>query len=337
MTLRGKSKIQLVLNYITFALSSSIFGFYKLSKNNFDIIFVYEPSPITVGLPAIVFKKIKKVPIIFWTLDLWPDSLQAIGIIKSKFLLKLVGYIVSFIYKRCDLILGQSKSFLPYIKRYSKHNNIQYFPSWSEIQNKKGHNLTFHKSKSKFNIVFTGNIGEAQDFPSVLNAIELLKFEKSIHWTFVGDGRLLEWVKNEISLRNLSTLVSFEGSYPVEKMPDYYDKADALLVSLKNEPIFSMTIPGKLQAYLISGKPILGMLNGEGAKIIKDSGCGYVSNSGDSTSLVESIQKLMRMKISDRKTMGLNGLKFSIKHFDRESLINKLESLMIDYSKINKK
>lgn len=333
IVLRGNSKIKLILNYITFALSASIFGFYKLRKNNFDVIFVYEPSPITVGLPAIVFKKLKKTPIIFWTLDLWPDSLKAIGIIKSKFLLKFVGLVVSFIYNNCDLILGQSKSFLPYIKNYSNHNNIKYFPSWSEIPCSNHKELKFSGNNSKFKVVFTGNIGKAQDFPAIIDTIELLKQNLNIHWIFVGDGVLLSWVKNEIHKRELTSCVTFEGHHPVEKMPDFFADADALLVSLKDEYIFSMTIPGKLQSYLGSGKPILGMLNGEGAKIIHDSRCGFAVNAGDSFSLATSIQKLIKMNQNERNEMGLKGLKFYQEHFDRKMLIDKLELLLINCSK----
>ena len=334
--LRGNNKFKLVLNYLSFALSASIIGVYKLRNYNFDIIFVFEPSPITVGLPAIMLKKIKKVPIIFWVLDLWPDTLQAIGVVKSELIIKLIGSLVSIIYNQCDLILGQSKSFLPHIKKYTKHDSIAYFPSWAELEFSKINDENFYKKKSKFNIVFTGNIGEAQDFPAILDAIELLKVDPNIHWIFVGDGRLLGWVRSEILARELSSYVTIEGQHPIEKMQDFFAQADALLLSLKNEPIFSMTIPGKLQAYLSSGKPILAMLNGEGAKIIEESGCGFTSRAGDSAALVRSVNALIKMKAKDRKEMGLKGLKFSKDQFNRDSLIDKLELLMISQSKSNK-
>ena len=334
--LRGNNKVKLVLNYLSFALSASTIGVYKLRKYNFDIIFVFEPSPITVGLPAIMFKKIKKVPIIFWVLDLWPDTLQAIGVVKSELIIKLIGSLVSFIYNQCDLILGQSKSFLPHIKKYTKHDSIAYFPSWAELEFSKINDENFYKKKSKFNIVFTGNIGEAQDFPAILDAIELLKVNPNVHWIFVGDGRLLPWVESEILTRELSSYVTIEGQHPIEKMQDFFAQADALLLSLKDEPIFSMTIPGKLQAYLSSGKPILAMLNGEGAKIIEESGCGLTSRAGDSAALVRSVSALIKMNAKDRKEMGLKGLKFSKDQFNRDSLIDKLELLMINQSKSNK-
>jgi hypothetical protein len=163
--LRGNNKVKLVLNYLSFALSASIIGVYKLRKYNFDIIFVFEPSPITVGLPAIMFKKIKKVPIIFWVLDLWPDTLQALGIIKSEKIIKLIGSLVSFIYNHCDLILGQSKSFLPHIKKYTKHNSIEYFPSWAEQEFSHSSLQVVDElsgNEGVFKILFAGNIGKVQ-------------------------------------------------------------------------------------------------------------------------------------------------------------------------------
>jgi len=328
--LRGSNKIKLLLNYVSFALSASTIGVYKLRKLNFDLIFVFEPSPITVGLPAILLRKIKKVPVIFWALDLWPDTLNAIGIVKSKFILNLIGGLVSFIYNRCDLILGQSKSFLPHIQKYSNHSNIKYFPGWAEsvFSDIKDENSLPHNKKS-FDIIFTGNIGDAQDFPSVLNAIELLKADSNIHWTIVGNGRLLSWLENEIVIRNLIGSVTLAGRHPINKMPYFFNKADVLLVSLLDEPIFSMTIPGKLQAYLTSGKPILGMLNGEGSNIINESGCGYVSNAGDSKSLANNVSKIKKMTIEERQTMGALGLKYSKTVFDRNKSIDALEGWMI--------
>ena len=112
MITRGKGGLKLVVNYISFALSASVIGVYKLRKYKFDSVFAFEPSPITVGLPAILLRKIKNAPLIFWALDLWPDTLKAIGVVRSKYILSVVGWLVSFIYKRCDLVLGQSESFL---------------------------------------------------------------------------------------------------------------------------------------------------------------------------------------------------------------------------------
>lgn len=329
MTARGKGSLQLILNYLTFAFSASVIGAWKLKGKSFDAIFAYEPSPITVGLPAALLRSIKKAPVAFWVLDLWPETLQAIGIIKSKIVLQGVGKLVSFIYKHCDLILAQSKSFIPQIRKYSsKDSHIEYFPSWSDSDFSDKYTVQTDIIPIKpgsFNVMFAGNIGDAQDFPAILNAADFLKSEPSIRWLVVGDGRAAEWVKSEVKRRNLTESVLMLGRHPVEKMPSFFKHADALLVSLKDEPIFSMTIPGKLQSYLAAGIPVVAMLNGEGAEVVERSGAGLACAAGDHKSLAQAVLKLSRLSKEEHERMGQNGLNISKNEFDRDKLISQLE------------
>ena len=181
-----------------------------------------------------------------------------------------------------------------------------------------------------FHIVFAGNVGVSQDFPTVLKAMELLKDNEKICWTIVGDGRMSNWLATEISKRGLENVVRLAGQHPMDEMPKFFQDADALLVNLKNEPIFSMTIPGKIQAYLVTGKPILAMLNGEGASLVNDSGCGIACDAGDWQCLAESAQKLSRMSYEERYLMGRKGILLSETEFDRDKLISKLENWMQD-------
>jgi colanic acid biosynthesis glycosyl transferase WcaI len=332
---RGKSKLKLLLNYISFALSASTFGIYRLRHIDFDSIFVFEPSPITVGLPAVFLRKIKNAPMVFWVLDLWPQSLMAVGVLNSRVLLRVLGFIVSYIYNRSDLILGQSKSFILQISKYSNHNRIEYFPSWAEpiFEVPKKNYLNNKKYNHNFNILFAGNIGEAQNFPAILDAIELLKDNANIHWTIVGGGRKYKWLKSEIEHRGLNSFITMSGRHSVEEMPKFFQDADALLVSLKDDPIFSMTIPGKVQAYLISGKPILAMLNGEGAKIIEKSNSGIVCGAGQSQCLANAAKKLCEMSYTELNDMGQRGVELSMKEFNRTKLIDFLEDRLIVLTK----
>ena len=331
---RGKGKIKLVANYFSFAFLASVLGPIKLTGRKFDVIFVYEPSPVTVGLPAISLKYIKKAPVVFWALDLWPETLEAIGVVKSKRILKYIGLLVSFIYNRCDLLLAQSRSFIGCMQQYCKEiNKIHYFPSWAEdtfsnteISNAKEVPAA---NPEMFNVMFAGNMGDAQDFPAILNAAETLRNHKNIRWLIVGDGRVSNWVRQECKRRGLEDNILLLGSYPVGKMPSFYACADALLVSLKNEEVFNMTIPGKVQSYLASAKPIIGMLNGEGANVILESGAGYVGSAGDATALVENVLKMEKLSIQQRQTLGQSGHDYYKKEFDKIKLIDKLENLLL--------
>lgn len=338
MAPRGQgSSLRLMLNYVSFAASASIFGLWKLRGREFDAIFVFEPSPVTVGLPAVLLRAIKRAPLAFWVLDLWPETLQAIGAVRSPRLLRAIGQLVSFIYRRCDLILAQSNSFIPQIRKYAgQQSNVEYFPAWSEaefdLENVSPADEV-PQVPGSFSLLFAGNIGTAQDFPAILAAAECLKEHKQIRWLIVGDGRVAKWLQQEITRRNLQDYVFLFGRHPIGRMPSFYKHADALLVSLKAEPIFALTIPGKLQSYLASGIPILAMLDGEGATVVKNSNSGLTCPAGDPAGLASAVLALSRMSKEDLDTMGRNGKHLSATEFDRRMLIDRLERWLLGLSK----
>ncbi len=326
---RGTGATRLILNYLSFVLGGLLWGPWYLRHIKPDVIFVFEPSPITVGLPAICLGKIKRVPIVFWVLDLWPETLAAVGVIRSPRILGWIGCMVRFIYSQCTFILGQSKCFLEGIAKYcDDKNKIQYFPSWAEDQEMSIDMQPASEIAVKansFNIVFTGNIGEAQDMPSILAAAELLKNNSNIRWIIVGDGRKASWLQAEVIKRGLQDTVLLPGHFPKERMPSFYAHADALLVSLKRDPVFSMTIPGKLQNYLLAGLPLLGMLDGEGATIIRDANAGLTCEAGDSSGLAHAVLKLAAMDANERSQLGKNARDYGAKEFNKNELMNRLE------------
>lgn len=331
IVLRGKnSAIRLVLNYISFVVTASLLGAFKLRNKPYDVIFVYEPSPVTVCLPAIFLKMIKRKPVVFWVQDLWPETLEAIGIVKSRRILSLVGKLVGFIYNRCDLILGQSMAFYSGIAKYCKNKSkIHYFPNWSEdffSDDNLEPNPEIKNNKESFNVLFAGNLGEAQDLVNAVNAFKQIK-DKNINAKLflVGDGRAKELIVAHIKELNMEDDVILLGRHPVEEMPSYYKAADALLVTLKESPVFSMTIPGKVQTYLAAGKPILTMLTGEGSRVIEEAGAGLTAKSGDFLTLAENIEKLSMMSKGELRSIGERGRLYYSSQFDRSKLISKLE------------
>ena len=326
----GSRKIVLILNYLSYVFSASTMGAYKLRGQAFDVIFTYEPSPITVGIPAAILRKIKRAPMVFWVLDLWPETLSAVGAVRNSVLLKMVGFLVRVIYNNCDLILAQSHSFISQIQKYtSRDKRIEYFPSWSDVDFNIDHPQRAPEVMVKpgsFNIMFTGNIGTAQDFPSVLAAVKILQQHSNIRWHIVGDGRDAPFANSFIEEHGLQNSIVMYGRFPLERMPSFVKHADALLVSLKDAPIFAMTIPGKLQTYLSAGIPVIGMLNGEGSELVARSGAGLVCAAGDYTALAQIVFKMSQMPKDVRTAMGVNGRNAMIHNFDRTRLINNLES-----------
>lgn len=324
------SKFRLALNYISYLIFLTIYSFYISITKKFDLIFVHHVSPIFIAIPAILIKRIQKIKIIFWNLDLWPEAVT--HYISSSILKKIVSYIlnkiVKFIYKNIDVLLVSSHSFKKHANLMGYKKNIILFPNWAEdIFLKK---ITENKSNKYFNIMFAGNIGEGQDIENLFNAIkETVSSDKMIRWLIVGDGRMFNWLKLKVKQYKFKKNVILYGSQPLNLMPKFYSKADAMVITLTKGSAYTKTIPAKLQSYMAFKKPILGMIDGEAAKIIDDSECGYCVNSGDYELFSKYIIKMKSIKKSDLKKMGFNASKYYLKFFSKNKTFKKL------YNEIN--
>lgn len=322
--------VRLALNYISFAVMASVLGPF-LCKGKFDQIFVYEPSPITVGIPALILKKSKSAPILFWVQDLWPESLSATGAVRSKVVLALVANLVKFIYQRCNRILIQSKSFFDLVlQQGGEKDRIFFFPNSAEglFTTPSSATPPIPPLPEGFKIMFAGNIGAAQDFETIIDAAKRLQCHKDIHWVIVGDGRMRGWAEEEVKKQGLSDNVHFLGRYPIEAMPAYFSHADVLLVTLKKEPIFALTIPSKIQSYLACGRPIIAALDGEGANVIEEAGAGFTCPGGTPDLLAQTVLKMYKTSKHEREKMGASGREYYKANFDRDMLIDKLEGWM---------
>jgi colanic acid biosynthesis glycosyl transferase WcaI len=329
---RGKGPLSLMCNYVSFAISASFLGPWRLRGQPFDAVFVFEPSPVTVGFPAIVLRRLKRAPLLFWVLDQWPETLAAVGVIKSPRLLRAVGRMVSFIYNRCDAVLAQSKAMSKLIEQYVRNPaRVGYLPNWVEEMPAVESAAPATEVPAKngtFDLMFAGNIGESQDFAALLDAAEMLRDDPRIRWLIVGDGRMSDWVKSEISRRALDSCFLMLGRHPLERMPSFFRCADALLLSLRDEPVFALTVPGKLQAYLAAGMPLVGMLNGEGARIIDEAQAGVTCPAGDARGLARIVRQLVALSPEERRRMAECGRAYARSEFDRDRLVDGLVKRM---------
>lgn len=328
---RGKGGgVRLLLNYFSWAFFASIRALFLSFQMNFDVILVHEPSPITQGFPAIVVKKIQRIPLHFWVLDLWPESLTSAGGIKNKYILSLFAKMVKFIYNNSDKILISSKGFAASILAKGDYNDkLIYFPNWAEDSILEGDlDYPIPDLPEGFKIIFAGNIGVSQDVDSIIKAALILKEKIDIHFIFIGDGRSKKQLEDFVLENNLSQTVHFLGRFPIEAMKSFFNQSDVLLVSLKDDLIFNVTVPAKLQAYLCTKKPILGMLNGDGAKIIEEAKCGFSVNAGDSIGLANKIVEMYEMNIEERINMGNNGFCFYEDNFTLKKCIDNLENIL---------
>lgn len=334
---RGQGKtFRLIINYLSFTLSAALLG-PCYCRGRYDLIF-FSLSPFTEGIPAMLFKKIKKKPpVVFWAQDIWPESLSATGNVSSPLVLKLVRILIRSIYHGCDLILVQSRAFSAYIEREGiLKNRIKYFPNSAEglyqpmtlPADAKEHAMM----PPGFRIVFAGNIGAAQDFETILGAAERIKTHPDIHWVIIGDGRLRPWVEAQVLIRGLSQTVHLLGRYPMETMPGFFSLADALLVTLKKEPIFALTIPGKVQSYLACARPIIAAIDGEGGRVVKEAG-GLACPAEDPEALAETVLKMYHMTAEERMQMARQGRDYFDKNFERHTLIDRLDGWLSGLSR----
>jgi glycosyltransferase involved in cell wall biosynthesis len=333
---RGKDNLFLLaINYFSFTFFLIIWTFFLALFKHFDLIFVHHTSPIFVGIPAVLVKRMQKIKMYFWNLDLWPESVSETTGFNSAFIIKVLDKIVRVIYRHSDRLLIGSRAFKGSMmgKGVDEHK-FMYFPNWAEdVFLKEDIKLVdlaeFKIEIDSLKIMFAGNIGAAQDMENVMAAIELTSKEKyRISWIFVGEGRRIEWMKNRVSELNLEQNVFFLGQHPVESMPSFFKIADVMLISLKNEKIFSYTAPAKIQSYMASSKPILGMINGEGADIIIEAKCGLVGDAGNASLLAQNAIKFAKMNFQEREEMGKNGYNFYNKFFSKQKAMDSLILLL---------
>ncbi|MBU1645426.1 MAG: glycosyltransferase family 4 protein [Gammaproteobacteria bacterium] len=321
--------LRLALNYLSFALFASIAACFRI-RGAVDVIIVFEPSPITVGIPAVVAAHKFRAPILFWVLDLWPASLAAAGAVRSPAVLRGVGHLVRWIYRQCARVLVPSRAFITDVVSYgTPPQRVRYFPNWieSEYASDNAEHPVDVVLPSGFRVVFAGNIGAAQGFPEIIAAAERVAAQcAEVRWIIVGDGRMAEWAREEVARRGLADRVVFLGQLPSAKMPALFAEADALLVSLKSDPVFSLTIPGKVQSYLAAGRPVLAMLDGEGARIVAEAGAGLVCAAGDVEGLAAHVCTLVGKTPAERAAMGSRGRDYARAEFAREPLFDRLES-----------
>jgi glycosyltransferase involved in cell wall biosynthesis len=331
LLLRGKGGgIRLFLNYFSFAFFASIKAFFLNFGNKYDAVIVHEPSPITQFYPALLLKKLQNAPVYFWVMDLWPESLEIAGGVKNKFILNFFKKMVITFYKNSEKILITSKGFKnSIVEKGDFENKLEYFPNWAEDSISEGdQNFPVPDLPVGFKVMFAGNVGEAQDMESIMNSALALKDHSEIKFIIVGDGRKMPFVQDFIEKNNLQKTVFTVGRFPVEAMASFFAKADVMLVSLKDDKIFNLTVPAKVQAYMSASKPIVAMLNGEGAEIIEEAKCGLAAPAGDSNKLAETILKMASLPKEELLQMGENSRNFFQANYQLSTCIDNLERIL---------
>ena len=325
----GGGGLRLAINFFSHAFFATLLAPW-LARGRFDAILVYEPSPMTIGIPARALRAIKRAPLLFWVQDLWPESLSATGAVKNGALLALVDRLIKWIYRGCDRVLVQSEAFIPSVEAHGvPRSRIRYLPNSAENFYRRVEPDPMHAEARElpagFRVMYAGNIGAAQDFATILAAAELLKGERDIQWIILGEGRMRAWVGDEVKRRGLQNF-HLLGQRPPERMPHYFAHADVLLATLRREPIFAYTIPSKIQAYIACGKPVIAALEGEGGRQIREAGAGWVVPPENPRALADAVMAASTLERSQLSSMGQRGEAWFREHFERDKLLSQLEA-----------
>lgn len=319
---------RLALNYLSWAFVASIWAFFMAIFRRYDAVIVHETSPITQGFPALIVKKLQKIPMYFWVLDLWPESLQAAGNINNKHILGFFTWVTSLMYRNSDKILMSSKGFRKSIlDKGDFEEKLVYFPNWAEDIFNDPADGEIPDLPEGFKVMFAGNVGEAQDFDTVMSAALMLK-GSGARLIVVGDGRKKEWVDKFVVENDLADVVFMMGRHPLESMPTFFSRADVLFLSLKDDYIFTLTTPAKLQAYMASGKPVLAMIDGDARQLIEECRCGLACKAGDAEAFAGAVKKLMCMPAEELCKYGRNGREYFERYFRKDGCIEHLCSLI---------
>jgi len=304
------------INYYTYSIASTLYT--ARLKKEYDVVFVYQLSPVMMANAALKYKKKHGKKVVLYCLDLWPDSLCIGGIKKDSLIYKFFKKLSAKIYKSADKILVSSKTFKKHISEMCsvKEADIIYLPQYAEDVFKP---VSAEKNET-VNLTFAGNIGSAQDVKTIIKAAVLLK-DENICFHIVGDGSELENVRS-FAKNQKADNVKFYGRRPIEEMPEFYGMSDAMLVTLSDDSVLSMTLPGKVQSYMAAGKPIIGAINGEAAQIIKEAECGFCAAAEDEESFASCIRAFLE---SDKELLGKNALKYYEKNFQKEMFIKMLK------------
>lgn len=325
---RKKGALHRLWNYYSYPFQSK--RALKRLENDFDVVFVYQLSPVMMANAGIWYAKKHHIKSVLYCLDLWPASLNAGGI-SNGLIYRWFRRESEKVYSNVDQILISSQSFASYFYEEFGRDDTLFLPQYAET--------TYSPSECKktpdeyVDFMFAGNVGTMQSVDTIIKAAALCKDIRNIRWHIVGDGIDLESCKT--LAEKLDVPVIFHGRQPIEQMPHYYSMADAMLITLKDDPIISLTLPGKLQSYMAAGKPVIGAIDGEAKNVIEQFKCGYCVPACDCEKLAAVCRKFVEDR-ANHNVMGKNARIAYEREYSKDKFIDSLQEDLINMCAQNK-
>lgn len=322
------STIKKIYKYISFMILGSIASIF-IGKN-YNYIFCFNTGPLTAMMPGVIIRKLYKRPLAIWTQDVWPDSVYAYGIKKTKLLSMALDKFVKFMYHNIDEIIVSGKNYesklSPYVRKGSE---FHYLPNWADDLNSSLAPAKLGNIQGIIHFTFAGNIGKVQNLDNIINAFSLLtgEYKKKYQFNIIGDGSNLEKLKE---LAGSNENIVFHGKKPRSEMASYYKASDFLIISLIDNPIFSVTVPAKTQTYIAAKKPILAIINGEVANIIKENNLGLCANPSEIKTIAKTLQHCIDMSNTERELFTSKNDYLLETIFNKEKTIEKLLEIILN-------
>jgi len=311
-----------VLNYLCFAFFASLVSLFVGRKH--EKVFVYHIGPLTQAIPAALIKKLFGKQIHIWTLDIWPDSVYAYGFKEKAISKKLLESFVKTIYENCATVFISCKGFKWKIEKYVPGAKIIFSPQWAPDELNFDRVIPHESLKGGFNFTFAGNIGKAQNLENIIRGFALLpQSNDQTKLNIIGDGSNLENLKRIVKEENIGN-VFFWGRRPLKEMPRWFQGSDVLIISLIDEPIFSLTVPAKFQAYLASGKPIYCVMNGEVADLAINNKIGFVAYPNNIDDIKSGFEKFLSAPKHELQAFGSNMKSLLSNEYDRNKIIEQM-------------
>lgn len=320
---RKNTKLGLAINYVSYMVSASLKVLFL--KRDYDVIYAYSTSPVLMSLPASLLRCFTRKKLMIYVLDIWPACLAAMNVYEGSWLYSFMKRVSKWVYRKADILIYSSKRFQGYLQTVHglKVPGEHYLPQFADDR---FGDLPDTAKATQLQLVFAGNIGKVQGVQTLIQAADKLR-NQPIHWHMLGDGSDYEACRALADLLHLEGIVTFYGRKPLSEMPTFYAMADAMLVSMRNDISVNDTLPGKVQSYMATGKPILGSITGETVDIIEEAKCGFCAPPEDADAFAKVV--LGFMNAPDQKQMGENAKAYYELHFTKQHHMDRLESLLL--------
>ena len=272
----------------------------------------------------------------YWVQDIWPESVTYTLGLRNRLVVGFLNLLCGWLYRRADIVMIQSAAFHDMITRFGvPSERIRILPNtapetYLPIAPEAAAEYARLVPQDGFRLMFAGNIGESQDFDTLIAAAALLRERRDLHWVIVGSGRDQARVQQLSADCGLEDRFHFLGRFPEEEMPKLFAHADAMLVSLKDIPIFALTVPYKIQCYLACGKPIVASLNGEGARIVEEAQAGVTAAASRPEALADAITRMMEAGAAARAAYAVQARAYFEAHFAAEKVYGTLEATLAE-------